>query len=91
MPVKTHESGEVVSRALPPRRPMLRRPAAADYLSVSANYLAKLAVYGTGPAFIKLGRTVLYDPDDIDRWVAARRVNSTSEYRHAAARQRVGH
>jgi len=64
------------------KRPMLRRPDAAAYLGVSANYLAKLAVYGTGPAFIKLGGTVVYDPDDIDHWIAARRVQSTSEYRN---------
>lgn len=72
------------------KRPMLRRPGAAAYLGVSANYLAKLAVSGTGPAFIKLGGTVLYDPDDIDHWIAARRVYSTSEYRHQAVQNRLG-
>lgn len=57
----------------------LRRPEAADYIGVSANYLAKLAMNPGGPTFSKLGAVVIYSRDDLDAWVAARRVASTLE------------
>ena len=61
-------------------RPKLRAPEAAEYLGVSASYLNKTRVYGRGPTYIKLpGGTILYDPDDLDRWLAAFRRCSTSE------------
>jgi predicted DNA-binding transcriptional regulator AlpA len=34
---------------------------------------------GTGPAFYKLGGRVLYDTDELDAWLAARRRTSTSD------------
>ncbi len=34
---------------------------------------------GFGPKFIKVGRKVLYDPDDIEAWRNANRYSSTSE------------
>ena len=53
----------------------LRRRDAADYLlnrhglPVAVATLAKLAVTGGGPRFLKPGaRTVLYDQDELDRW-----------------------
>ena len=65
-----------------PRR--LRRPAAARYIGTSVGFLEKAAVTGTGPAFAKLSaRLVVYDTADLDAWVAARRVNSTSEQQAA--------
>ena len=57
----------------------LRRHEAASYLNVSHSYLAKLAVFGGGPRMIRAGRTILYDRDDLDEWLAARKVTSTSE------------
>lgn len=65
-------------------RKMMRRSEAADYLGVSNSFLAKLAVYGGGPVMVKAGRTVLYDPDDLDAWIAVRKVSSTSEAINAA-------
>jgi len=59
----------------------MRAPQAAEYLGISASTLAKLRVYGGGPAFLKLGRrTVVYEKADLDAWVATRKFNSTSEY-----------
>ncbi|WP_084673833.1 helix-turn-helix transcriptional regulator [Methylobacterium sp. WSM2598] len=58
---------------------LLRTPEAARYLSVSANYLEKLRVYGTGPTFIKLGRTVRYELSALDSWLACSRRRSTSD------------
>lgn len=34
---------------------------------------------GFGPKFIKAGRRVFYDPEDIEEWKAAHRFASTSE------------
>ena len=56
---------------------------AADYLTVSCSLLNKLRVHGGGPAFCKLGRGVRYRLSDLQAWVQARRVNSTSEVQAA--------
>lgn len=53
---------------------------AASRLDLSVSTLAKLRLSGTGPAYSKLGRRVVYRPDDLDAWVAANRHQSTSEY-----------
>ena len=57
----------------------LRTVAAANYVGSSKSTLEKLRVYGGGPIFHKLGRTVVYDTDDLDAWLATRRRNSTSD------------
>jgi hypothetical protein len=68
----------------------LRRAEASAYLlerhglSRTAATLAKLAVTGGGPPFRKANRTPIYDPADLDRWVASitsSPVRSTSELR----------
>lgn len=51
----------------------------ADQLGVTNGYLAKLRVIGDGPTYIKVGRSVRYRAGDIDAWLDARRVGSTSE------------
>lgn len=60
---------------------------AARRLGLSASTLAKMRLYGTGPAYSKLGRRVVYAPADIEAWVSANRFNSTSEYpgKHGSA------
>lgn len=47
---------------------------AADYLKVAESTLRKSRVTGTlcglpAPAYIKMGRTVLYDIADLDAWL----------------------
>lgn len=72
--------------ATPPRR--LRRPDAAAYSGVSVGFLEKAAVSGNGPAFARLSaRLVVYDTRDLDAWLAARRVTSTSEATPAIIRK----
>jgi len=61
-----------------PNRQMLRTPEAAQYMALSPSTLSKLRLTGDGPPFCKLGRTVVYDPDDLDAWLASRRRVSTS-------------
>ena len=62
----------------------MRAPEAARYTSISASTLAKLRVYGGGPAFLKLGRrTVVYERSALDSWLNSRRFESTSDYQHS--------
>ena len=44
---------------------------AADYLSVAVNTLRKWRSLGEGPAFVKLGRRVVYRLTDLERWLEA--------------------
>ena len=60
-------------------RKMLNTPEAASYCGSSSSTFAKLRVYGGGPIFLKLGRRVVYNPDDLDAWLASRRRTSTSD------------
>ncbi len=52
---------------------------AAQYLSLAESTLEKARVSGAGPRYLKLGRAVRYLRSDLDAWMAARAVNSTSE------------
>ncbi len=54
---------------------------AAKYCGLSASFLHKARVSGTGPRFSKIGRRVLYDTGDLDSWLATMRHASTAEYR----------
>lgn len=56
---------------------MLRAGEAAERLHLSESKLAKMRMTGAGPAFLKLGRKVLYTPDDLDAWLASRRRTGT--------------
>ena len=56
-----------------------RTAGAADYCGSSKSTFEKLRLTGGGPVFIKLGRTVVYDVDDLDAWLAKNRRHSTSE------------
>ena len=43
-------------------RQMLRTEGAAHYVGLTVSTLEKLRLTGGGPEYIKLGRTVVYDP-----------------------------
>ena len=60
-------------------RPLLPTQQAAPVAGVAAKTLENWRSAGTGPKFIKAGRKVLYDPDDIEAWKDANRYSSTSE------------
>lgn len=57
----------------------LRPAEAADHANLSESFLAKLRMRGDGPRFIKVGKAVLYDSVDIDRWLESQKRLSTSE------------
>ncbi len=55
----------------------LRRAAAGAYLKSkygfsSGRALAKLATVGGGPVFRKIGKIVVYTPEDLDRWAESK-------------------
>jgi len=60
-------------------RRWLRVTAAAAYLGIGVGTLNKLRVAGGGPRYAKLSATVIYDVADLDDWLVARKVRSTSE------------
>ena len=51
----------------------------AERLGLSTSLLAKLRVTGEGPPFLKIGKSVRYDPVAVDEWLANRKRTSTSE------------
>ena len=52
----------------------------AQRLGLSISTLAKMRLYGNGPTYSKLGRRVVYRPEDLESWIMANRFQSTSEY-----------
>jgi len=58
---------------------LLTQTEAAKILRLSERTLERLRVSGVGPSFIKAGRSVRYRERDIEAWIAARVVSSTSQ------------
>jgi hypothetical protein len=59
---------------------LLTPPEAATFLKVSISWLAKQRLYGDGPAYRKVGRSVRYRRVDLDRYLATRLRTSTSQF-----------
>lgn len=51
---------------------------AAFYLRISKSTLAKRRVYQSSPKFTRIGRAIRYRRSDLDEFMAARLVDSTS-------------
>ena len=60
-------------------RNLLDTAEAAPLAGASPKTLENWRTLGFGPKFIRVGRLIRYDPDDIKAWLDARRVSSTSE------------
>lgn len=54
----------------------VRTPEAAAYIGVPEGTLRSWKSRKQGPSFIKKGRVVLWDLDDVDAWLAAHRVET---------------
>lgn len=52
---------------------------AAAYVGQAASTLEKLRVYGNGCPYSKRGRSVRYKISDLDKWMASRMVETTSQ------------
>ena len=63
---------------------LLTTAEAAQELGVTKSYLEKLRVYGSGPVFVKLGRSVRYEQSALDSWISLGRRRSTSDEDGAA-------
>jgi predicted DNA-binding transcriptional regulator AlpA len=79
-----HLSDDVESRIAHP--PKLDTRKAAEHCGIGHSTLVKYRVFGGGPPFFKIGRRVVYDPDDLDDWLEERRRLSTSDRGDARAR-----
>jgi excisionase family DNA binding protein len=58
---------------------MLRQSECAELLRLSERTLERLRVSGTGPRFVRMGRSIRYRLCDVEAWTASRVVGSTSE------------
>lgn len=58
------------------KNPKLNTAEAAAYLGVRPNTLEIWRCKHRGPKYAKLGTRVLYDPDDLDEYYAARAVDT---------------
>lgn len=59
-------------------RPKMRTQEAARYCGSTESTFTKLRCHGGGAPYITIGRTVVYDPDDLDAWLARNKRQSTS-------------
>ena len=59
--------------------PLVDEDNLADLLNVQVKSVQAWRSRGGGPKFIRVGRLVRYSQDDIEAWVASRRMASTSE------------
>lgn len=48
---------------------------AAKHLSISVKWMQQARLYGYGPKYIKIGRSVRYNVADLDAYIASRTVN----------------
>jgi hypothetical protein len=60
---------------------LLTQREAAELLRVTERTLERLRISGTGPKFMRLGKTkaIRYRPADLESWLATKIVTSTSE------------
>ena len=56
----------------------LTRKRLSELIDVSERTFERWRVEGTGPAFVKAGRKVLYRANDVEAWLLATRRQSTS-------------
>ncbi|RMF11364.1 MAG: DNA-binding protein [Alphaproteobacteria bacterium] len=52
---------------------------AAGYTKLAVSTLTKKRLTGEGPAFVKIGRRVVYRRQDLDEWLERHRRMSTSD------------
>ena len=68
-----------MNQTQPRNRAKMRTREAARYTGLAESTLEELRASGEGCPFIRIGRAVLYEPDDLDVWLAANRWKSTSD------------
>jgi excisionase family DNA binding protein len=58
---------------------LLTQSEAARVLRLSERTLERLRLQGGGPLYVKAGRSVRYREPDLEEWISARVVGSTSQ------------
>jgi hypothetical protein len=81
---QTLAEAEIPNEQAKPQRKLNTEDAAA-YAGLARSTLEKLRVFGGGPNYIKIGRRVVYDVPDLERWLMAHRRQSTSDVAHSAS------
>ena len=81
-PRHAEEEYRLSSRATRVVSPLLKEGETASYLRLSEGKLRYNRVHGTGPEYLKIGRSVRYRLSDIDRWLEQQRRTSTRETTH---------
>jgi predicted DNA-binding transcriptional regulator AlpA len=61
---------------------LLNTNESAKQTGLSIRTFERMRTSGLGPRFIKCGRAVRYRESDLESWLAAQTVSSTSEARH---------
>lgn len=67
-----------MQKPMRPSRQRLTERDAADELNISFRTLQQWRVRGIGPPYLKLGRSVRYDADVLEDWLAAQSRTSTA-------------
>ncbi len=67
-----------MQKPMRPIRQRLTERDAADELNISFRTLQQWRVRGIGPPYLKLGRSVRYDADVLEAWLAAQSRTSTA-------------
>ena len=71
-------------------RKYLTTPEAAEYLSVSASWLNKSRMDGSGPPYSTFGKSVRYYIDDLADWARSNRVASGPMAHHSTVEAKQG-
>jgi excisionase family DNA binding protein len=58
---------------------LLNQSEAAKLLRLSTRTMERFRLQGVGPSYVKCGRSVRYRQSDLETWIAARVVASTSD------------
>ncbi len=66
------------------KRRLLTETEVTEQYGFTLSWLRNMRHKGGGIPYIKCGRSVRYDPDDVESYIAARRVTSTTEAGHAS-------
>jgi excisionase family DNA binding protein len=66
-------------KPVPAQESVMTTPEAAKYVRLGKQTLERFRLTGAGPNFCKLGGAVRYRRDDLDAWLKARTIRSTSQ------------
>jgi predicted DNA-binding transcriptional regulator AlpA len=67
------------------KRPLIKTKQLSEHTGLPEVFFRRARISGDGPAFIKLGKTVLYDLKDVDAWIEARKRTVLSDADRVAA------